>query len=129
MSPRAAHLREFLRRQCATSGPWHCSTMPADWCVELGHPDFAAEWRGITDAAECETVPEAAGGLVALWDRGIGSSLPVVETYEPGDIAVVTVFEADKGAIFTGEHWALRGERCVHWIGAGHVTVVKAWRP
>lgn len=104
--------------------------MPADWCASLGHPDFAAAWRDIVDPALCESVPENAGGLLNLWELGIGSALPEVATpLQAGDIAIVTAFGLEAGAIWTGERWAIRGQRTMHWIAADGAVIVKAWRP
>lgn len=119
----------FLRAACADSRPWNCSTLAADWCIAVGKPDFAAEWREIVGDAECADVPAAAGGLIALWDRGIGNALPCVSTLLPGDIAVVRLGEYEAGAIFTGERWAIRGPRCVHFIALQTVEPLKVWRP
>ena len=103
--------------------------MSADWAVECGHPDFAARWRHITDPVACDTIPLGAGGLVNLWAEGIGDGLPVVEALEPGDIAVVSAFGIEAGAIWTGWRWAIRAARGLHFLGADGVNVVRAWRP
>lgn len=122
-------LGAFLKAACADSSPWNCSTLAADWCLSLGYPDLAAEWRGIVDPGPCEAVPAEAGGLVALWDRGIGQSLPAVSTLLAGDIAVVQFGDYEAGAIFTGERWAIRGPRCVHFVALQTVVPLKVWRP
>lgn len=123
-------LGAFLRAQSGDPGPWNCSTMPADWCVSLGHPDFAAAWRDIVEPGLCDAVPADAGGLLNLWELGIGNALPaVVDDLRRGDIAVVYVAGTERGAIWTGEHWALRGERAVHWLPEGSAALLKAWRP
>lgn len=121
-------LGEFLKEQCADSSPWNCSTMPADWCVLLGHPDFAWRWRNITDPGLCDAVPLSAGGLVNLWSEGIGDALPVVDALEPGDIGVIAAHGIEAGAIWTGESWALRATRTVHWY-RGDARVIRTWRP
>ena len=122
-------LGDFLQAQTANDQPWNCSTMAADYCVTLGHPDFAADWRHITDPGLCDSVPLSAGGLVVLWARGIGDALPVVEAIEAGDIAVVSAFGLEAGAIWTGERWAIRAGRGLHFLGTVGVRVVRAWRP
>lgn len=120
------NLGEFLRG--VGPGPWNCSTIAADWCLAQGHPDFAADWRGITDPDECDEI--TAHGLVPLWDRGIGDALPVVEApFEPGDIGVIRAHGLEAGAIFTGERWALRSPRGFAAIRLGDEHVLKAWRP
>lgn len=109
-------------------GDWNCSTLPADWCLALGHPDFASDWRGITDPDECEAI--SVRGLVALWERGIGDALPVaVSPYRPGDIAVIRAHGLEAGAIFTGERWALRSARGFTALPLDDEHIVKAWRP
>lgn len=120
-------LGEFLRDQNGRRDPWNCSTLAADWCVALGYPDFAAAWRGVTDPVDCAAV--VAGELLSLWDEGIGDGLPVVDEPDAGDIAVVSAFGQEAGAVYTGGKWALRGERCMHYLAPGQVRVVQIWRP
>lgn len=133
-------LGDFLKRELSNGGPWNCSTLPADWCVALGHPDFAADWRYLTDPAECDAAPRAAGGLVALWDAAIGLALPTVgevggvpvrvSEVEPGDIAVITALGIEAGAIWTGKRWAVKAARGLHFVqDTRHVAIAKAWRP
>lgn len=123
-------LGEFLTARAASTEPWNCSTMAADWCVALGYPDFAADWRGIVDDAECETVQREAGGLLVLWAQGIGEGLPhAPDPLRAGDIAVVAVRGHEAGAIWAGQRWAIQAERCLHFIGADGVDVLGAWRP
>lgn len=130
----------FLKRELSNGGAWNCSTLPADWCVTLGHPDFAADWRHLTDPVQCEAVPRAAGGLVVLWDAAIGATLPLtgevggvqprVSDLEAGDIAVIAALGMEAGAIWTGKRWALRAARGLHFIqDTAHVAILKAWRP
>ena len=52
-----------------------------------------------------------------------------VATLEPGDIAVVSAFGLEAGAIWTGERWAIRAGRGLHFLGTVGVRVVRAWRP
>jgi hypothetical protein len=119
---------EFLRGAAADRDPWNCSTMAADWCVMLGHPDFAEEWREVTDPEECTTI--ASYGLVDLWDIGIGDSLPVVsEPYRAGDIGVIEVLNLQAGAICVGDKWAIRNDRGMVFLSGAHLAVIKAWRP
>lgn len=121
-------LGDFLKAQLANSEPWHCSTMAADWAVARGHPDFAAAWRDVFEPSLCDATAEAGGGLLALWDQGIGDGLPVVQRLEAGDIAVITAMGIEAGAIWTGERWAMRSGRGVTFLRDG-LRVLKAWRP
>ncbi|WP_066795030.1 DUF6950 family protein [Sphingomonas soli] len=124
-------LGSFLKAAMADFGPWNCSTLAADWCLELGHPDFAAEWRGVADDEAARATVERSGGLLPLWERGIAGRLPVVETPQAADIAVITAIGEEAGAIWTGKRWSLRssGGR-LHFIESGtHIRVLKAWRP
>jgi len=127
LGPSRVTLGDFLKACSGKREPWNCSTLPADWCIALGHPDYAAEWRGISDSRECEDV--AAVGLVTLWDRGIGGALPTVEpeALATGDIAVVALGSLQAGAIWTGERFAIRIPSGLHFSGGLHV--LKAWRP
>lgn len=135
MNSRAQRVSEFLRDQGRFGRqygdePWNCSTVPADWCRELGWPDFAAAWRHITDPAECETVPATAGGLLMLWEQGIGNALSVASApFLPGDIAVVEAHGLQAGAVFTGERWGMRRARGMLMAAPEMVRVLKAWRP
>lgn len=121
-------LGEFLRAASGKHGAWNCSTDAADWCVALGWPDFAASWRGIVEPLECASA--AQDGLVKLWDLGIGDSLPLATApYQAGDIAVVRRLFLQTGAIFTGQRWALRGERDMAFLTLPDTAILKAWRP
>jgi hypothetical protein len=119
--------RPFLASDALKSREWNCSTLAADWCVALGHPDFAADWRETLEPAACDAA--AAGGLVPLWDAGIGDALPVVGEPQGGDIAVIEALGLEVGAVFTGTRWATRGARTMHYLGAEDVRVLKVWRP
>lgn len=111
-------------------GPdWNCSTEPADWCMSLGYPDFAAGWRTTLDPAMCDAAAERAGGLVVLWDAGIGAAMRVVDDVDAGDIAIIEAVGVQAGAIFTGGRWAVRSRRTRHFLAPSQVRVVKAWRP
>ena len=122
-------LGEFLRAQAGNAAPWNCSTMPADWCIALGHSDFAEAWRAIVTGDACNAAHAAPGGLVGLWREGIGSTLPHADVPQAGDIAVVHAHGIESGAIFTGGKWAVRGQRCLRLIALDRVRLVEAWRP
>ena len=120
---------EFLRAAARSAAPQHCSTDAADWCIQLGHPDFAWAWRGVMSDRECEAATMS-DPLLALWDEGIGNMLPIA-TGEPraGDIAVVSKMGLHAGAIFTGARWAIRSGRGMAYVPVGSVIVIKSWRP
>lgn len=121
-------LGEFLTAAAADRGPWNCSTLPADWCLALGYPDFAAKWRGVVDPPECEEA--AAAGLAPLWEEGIGGALAEAEApFAEGDIGVVRAHGLEAGAVFTGERWALRLPRGLAFARIEPEMIVKAWRP
>jgi len=119
---------DFLLSVTERREPWNCSTMPADWCVALGHPDFAAPWRDVTDPADCDAIAD--GDLLTLWGAGIGNALPVVSPpYRAGDIAVIAHLGLQAGAIFTGERWALQTSTGFAALPLCGDAIVKAWRP
>lgn len=119
-------LGEFLQRPLPRE--WNCSLEASDWCVALGHPDFAAPWRPITDPTACRVASE--GILLDLWCGQLDGNLPVAHApYEMGDIAVIVRDGEDAGAIFTGDKWTLRGKRMRHFLAADSVRVLRAWRP
>lgn len=122
-------LGDFLRSRIGSTSPWNCSTMPADWCIQLGYPDFAAAWRDTLDVALCDAVVSGAGGLLVLWDQGIGDGLRVTDDPDAGDIAVLAIGEREVGGVFTGERWATQAGRRLHFLAPEQVRVVKAWQP
>lgn len=121
-------LGEFLLAASEDASPWNCSTFPADWCIALGHPDFAAKWRDTLEPAACEA---ETGSLVEHWSEGIGDALPVVSApYQAGDIAVVERMGFRAGAIFTGDRWAVRGDKgALAFLRLHDAAVLKTWRP
>lgn len=120
-------LGEFLKHQLGASGG-NCSMLAADWCIELGHPDYATEWRNLTDDAEIERT--CIDGLLPLWERGIGDALPpVVGELRTGDIGVVVILGSETGGVFTGERWAFHGRRGLIFAQVARCAVLKAWRP
>jgi len=123
-------LGEFLREAGRDAAPWNCSTMPADWCILLGHLDFAAEWRGTTRPEECEAAPARAGGLAILWDRAIRDAMPeAVAPFAIGDVGVIAVHGLEVGAIFTGDKWAARTGTGVSFVRLPDSAIAAAWRP
>lgn len=110
-------------RRKHTYGQWDCCTFPADWCVANGWPDPMAEWRdGYIDASA------AADGLLPLFAAGMfGAGLPAVSEPSEGDVGVISVFNQEAGAIFTGKRWALVAPRGLAFISADPSIVLKAW--
>lgn len=124
------NLGDFLEQAAQDRPAWNCCTMPADWGVALGYPDFAAAWRGVTDPKKCEDIPRAAGGLATLWAREIGDTVPLAAPpYRRGDVGVVSVRGMEAGAIFTGDKWAVRTERGISFARLDEGAVVRVWRP
>lgn len=114
----------FLSETASSRGPWNCSTLAADWCIALGHPDFAAKWRAVTGEAD------DVGPLLDLWNEGIGAALPRVDGgLEPGDIAILSLGPLETGAIWTGERWAIRRPKGLHFAAVDQLDLVAAWRP
>lgn len=123
-------LGNFLRDAGLSRAPWNCSTTAADWCLLLGHRDFAAEWRHLDDAGDCETAQREAGGLAMLWGRAIRDDIPHVEPpYAAGDIGVVAFHGLEAGAIFTGDKWAVRTMTGISFARLPDNAIAAAWRP
>lgn len=123
-------LGEFLRKAALDRSSWNCSTMPADWCISLGFPDFAAAWRNIVEPDECEAAPCEAGGLAVLWDRGIADGLPCASApFMPGDIGVISLYGFEAGGIYTGDKWAVRKQRGLAFAQLPERAIIAAWRP
>lgn len=120
-------LGDFLSAAAQDRGLWNCSTLPADWCIALGYPDFAAEWRPFEGEIDAPEV--GAEGLVDLWSEGIGDALLQVTDLRAGDIAVLALGPLETGAIFTGERWAIRRIKGLHFAARDQLDVVAAWRP
>lgn len=118
---------DFLKAAAGDPRPWNCSTLPADWCVARGHADFAAKWRDVVDADECDAA--SGGNLLALWEAEIGEAMPVAITFSAGDVGIVRRVGMEAGAIFTGERWALRSDRGIACLTLPTAAVLKAWRP
>ena len=120
-------LGAFLSAQMRDTRPWNCSTLAADWCMALGHPDYAARWRTVVDPLDCDAAAD--GNLLWLWETDIGDALSVVDDPRAGDIAVVEVMGRQHGAICIGGKWALKAQRGMHVLAGDQVRVLKAWRP
>jgi hypothetical protein len=127
-------LADYLRAQSRLgweAGVQDCCTFPGDWAATWGRGDPMAEWRGCysTDA-QAEALIAEAGGLMALWNRGL-ASIGAVETGAPseGDVGVIVAVGLDLrpehvGGIHTGRRWAFRAPAGLCFASA---EVVKAW--
>lgn len=127
-------LADYLRAQSRLSweaGVTDCCTFAGNWAETWGRGDPMAKWRGrySTDAEAAALIAEA-GGLAALWDRGL-ASIGAVETDAPneGDVGVIVAVGLDLrpehvGAIHTGRRWAFRAPAGLCFASA---EMVKAW--
>jgi hypothetical protein len=123
-------LMDFLEAQLCRADPWNCSTLVADWLIASGYPDYATEFRDITDPSECDEVARRHGGLGSLWESLFKGAVPwASDPWEPGDIAVVMLADHEAGAIWTGERWALRLTHGLVFAAPELLTVARAWRP
>lgn len=127
-------LGDYLQAQSRLSwraGVRDCCTFPADWVRSQGRGDPMAQWRGLyrTDE-EAACLIARAGGLVQLWNRGLGAigARPIAQACE-GDVGVIVAVGAslqpeEIGAVFTGRRWAFRAPAGLCFASA---EVVKAW--
>ena len=128
-----AHLGEHLRTlggRKREPGVFDCVTLPADWAMANGYPDPMAHRRGVYDSEEqAQALISDAGGLVTLFDQFLGNVGITERADEPqtGDIGVVTIRSDEAGAIFTGQRWALVGERGLIFVTLDRSAVAKVW--
>lgn len=119
-------LGDYLLEAART--PWRygvhdCTAWPARWAgIEV--PAYSTE-------AEAQALIEQAGGLVALWERGIADRMPLVDEPEPGDVGIIVAIGADRqpveiGAIWTGIRWAFLSPRGLVSASADAIAI---WRP
>jgi hypothetical protein len=129
-------LGDYLK--AATAHQWQpgvhdCCTLPGDWATTWGLGDPVAEWRGqYRSDAQAIRFINRAGGLLSLWDRGLGS-IGVAPVNEPiaGDVGVViaaTRVDTTEhvGAVFTGQRWAYRLHQGLFFTPA---VAVRCWGP
>jgi len=128
-----ADLGSFLQSlggKCREPGAFDCVTLPADWCMANGYPDPMAHRRGAYDSEESALdLIHDADGLVALFDQFLGA-VGINEREgepQPGDIGVAAIRGEEAGAIFTGNRWALVGERGLIFVTLEPANVAKAW--
>lgn len=132
-------LAAWLDRAIDTPRVWgrhDCTLWPANWVVECGHGDPAAEWRGryrtLLGAAR---LARPAGGMEALFARGAeASGLRRASRVIAGDVGLLAMptaalgptLGASVGAIsIGGGEWAVVHDRGL-WMG--HAPVIAAWR-
>lgn len=120
-------LGEFLL-DAAGHGQGNCSTLPGDWCVARGNPDFFAPWRGVV--SEVDIAAATVDGLLPLWEGAIGDGLPpAAAPFLAGDIAVLRVRGIEVGAVYAGSSWAVRKSKGLSFVSLSDHHAVKAWRP
>ena len=127
-------LGEFLRDGAARPrepGVWDCCGLPAAWAMACGHPDPMAAWRGVYDTDEAGEAYAKKYGLVALMGEGlIAAGLTVREGEpQPGDIAVLSFLGQEAGGIFTGDKWALVGDRGLVFSRFTPAHILQVWEP
>lgn len=126
-------LGEYLKAQVRCRwqpGVYDCCTFPGDFVRSWGMGDPLAEWRGTyrSDAQAVRLITRA-GGLLALWERGLASiGLPEVRDLRPGDVGVVLAAtemgQEPVGALFGGDRWSFRTEAGLIFAPA---LAIKAW--
>lgn len=129
MSALAAYLTQAVRERWRP-GVHDCCTFPGDWVTSWGLGDPLAEWRGAyrSDAQAIRLMTQA-GGLMALWQRGLSSiGVEQVEDLRAGDVGVVLAQteagEQPVGALFGGDRWAFR---CAQGLIFSPATALAVW--
>ena len=126
-------LGEYLRAQGGKkrqAGTFDCVTIVADWLMVNGLPDAMAHRRGSYDSEEqAQGLIADAGGLVALFGQFLGAVGIAEREGEPmaGDVGVVSLMGHEAGGIFTGERWALVGERGITMVSPAFAQPLKSW--
>jgi hypothetical protein len=110
-------------------GPHDCAMWPANWCVERGHIDPAARWRGEYDETEALALVEKYG-LLDLWTLGmIDAQIPECDEPRIGDVGIVECLSDDGtnqvGAIFGGKRWHALSPKGVFQAS---MPVIRSWR-
>lgn len=128
-------LGEYLRQAASRpfiEGEHDCCTFPAGWAMTWGWGDPMLRWRGrYADEAGAEALKDAAGGLVALWMRGMADiGIHQVDDLREGDIGVIRAIgacgETEVGAVFNGRRWSFLTPAGLAHASADHVA---AWGP
>ena len=112
---RMAQFNDFIRLTGSRPFVWgqsDCSLMVADWCVENGHDDPAAAWRGSYATEEgCRALIAKKGDLAAVV-AGCAAVAGLKPLREPefGCVAVIgSPLNTDRqwAAIWSGARWAV----------------------
>lgn len=104
--------------------------MLADWLIENGHPDPAADLRGAySTALGCKRLVRRRGGLVAVVAACVAKpDLPRTIAPKVADIGVIETMTLEGlqmvGAICTGPRWAMLGVKGLVSVTASPVA---AW--
>lgn len=113
---RMARLEDFCDRTNGLSHVWgsdDCTLLIAEWVVENGHPDPAADWRGAYDSeASCRALLAARGDLIGHV-AACASVIGLTPLHEPefGCIAVIgsaNTPDRQWGAIWNGARWLVK---------------------
>lgn len=113
---RMARLEDFCDRTNPLPHAWggpDCTLLLADWAVENGHPDPAADWRGAYDSeTSCRALLAARGGLTAHVEA-CAADIGLTPLHEPefGSIAVIGSdrnIDRQWGAIWNGARWLVK---------------------
>jgi hypothetical protein len=128
---RMARLDAFCARTSTFPHVWgsaDCTLLIADWLVENGHPDPAAEWRGAYDSeASCRALLAGRGGLIGHV-AACAAQIGLTPLHEPefGCIAVIgSAVNPDRqwSAIWNGARWLVR------WVSVRDGDEVPSWSP
>lgn len=123
-------LDDFLERMSATpfvDGATDCVLTPADWVIENGWPDPAADLRGrYRTPLGRERLLKRLGGIeLVVSQRMLAAGLIATERALRGDVGLVALHGLICGAIFIGERWAIQSKAGLYSASPGRV--VKAW--
>lgn len=113
---RMARLEDFCNRTNGSPLIWgqsDCSLLIADWAIDNGHDDPAADLRGAYDTeTACRAVLEARGGLVAVVGE-CAARIGLRQLHEPEFGAVAVIGSASNperqwAAIWNGRRWLVK---------------------
>lgn len=123
-------LDDFLERMATTpfvDGTTDCILTPADWLIENGWPDPAADLRGrYRTALGRERLLKRLGGIEqVVCQRMSAAGLVMAERAVRSDVGLVSLHGLIFGAIFLGERWAIQSKAGLY--SASPDRVVRAW--